>query len=121
MQKEHVAVEVVLADLISVFEFKKLLDSNKKVAILDVREDEELNYSKLEPSLHIPLMLLEENLQKWRDFSRDAEYKIVLCRIGGRSQKAADYLSNVLGSPHLNLDGGINKYAQEIDNSLETY
>jgi len=114
-------VEVVSADLINVFEFKKLLDSNHKVAVLDVREDEELAYSKLENTLHIPLMLLEENIQKWKDYSSDADYKVVLCRVGGRSQKAADYLSTVLNSAHLNLAGGINKYAEEIDNSLETY
>ncbi len=106
---------------LSVLEFKRLLDSNKKIAILDVRENEELAFAKLENFLHIPLMLLEENLEKWMDYSKQAEFKVVICKSGIRSMKAVEFLNSVLDERHLNLEGGINKYAQEIDTSIGLY
>ena len=35
--------------------------------------------------------------------------------------KAVEFLNQVLDKKHLNLEGGINKYALEVDTSLNTY
>ena len=106
---------------ISVFEFKELLDSNQKIAILDVRENEELVFSKFENFLHIPLMLLQQEIDQWKTYSENAEHKVVICKSGIRSMKAVEFLNDTLNEKHLNLEGGINKYAQEIDTSIGLY
>lgn len=102
-------------------ELKQYLDSNKKVAILDVRESEELLISALNNSLHIPLMQIPNELDRWKQYSSDAEIRVVICRVGGRSAQAVEYLDQVLGVAHHNLVGGINAYAKQVDTSIQTY
>lgn len=122
MLLELVVVDTALAKIeISSLELKNIFDSNKSVAILDVREIEELAFSKFEESLHIPLMLLEQNLEQWKEYSRDKDYKVVICRSGIRSLKAAQYLNHYCDKNHLNLSGGINDYAEQIECDIAYY
>ena len=102
-------------------ELKALLDSGKKVAILDVREPEELVISSIENTLNIPLMQLPELLQRWADWSTDADFRVVICRVGGRSAQAVEYLNSMLNMEHYNLAGGINSYSREVDSRLQEY
>ena len=110
-----------LVQEISALELKNLIDSNKKVAILDVREQEELLISSLPSVTHIPLMQVEHSIELWRTACEGADYRVVICRSGVRSLKAAELLTEELSLVHFNLSGGINAYAKQVDPSLQTY
>jgi len=94
---------------------------NKNVAVLDVRESEELEYSFIPDSTHIPLMSLHEKLDVWSKKVEEAEIAVVICRGGVRSQMAIDLLEQNGIHGCLNLVGGINAFAEQTDSGIETY
>lgn len=85
--------------------------------VLDVREAEELAIVRLEGALHVPLGELPARLSEL-----DPKLEIVcLCHHGGRSARAAGFLAS-RGFPRvLNLSGGIDRWALEVDPSLARY
>lgn len=50
-----------------------------------------------------------------------ADSIVVLCKMGGRSAKAAQFLREVGFRKVVNLAGGINAWAERIDTSMPTY
>ena len=96
--------------------------SSGELALLDVRQPEEFALAKIEGALLVPLMELETRLPEIQALSAScAGDLVVICRVGGRSEMAINYLSAV-GVPRLvNLRGGINAYAREADSSLTPY
>jgi adenylyltransferase/sulfurtransferase len=95
--------------------------SSKKVALLDVREPEELEHSVLPNAVHIPLMSLAGELARWELAVKDCELAVVYCRSGVRSEMAIQLLEESGVAGCLNLTGGINAYAKEVDCGLSTY
>ncbi len=84
--------------------------------LLDVRTTEELTISHVDGAVHIPL----QNLSKqFMQFSHRTTI-IVMCRSGGRSHEAARFLQQK-GFTAINLTGGINRWAIEVDPSLRRY
>ncbi|HSI68323.1 MAG TPA: rhodanese-like domain-containing protein [Planococcus sp. (in: firmicutes)] len=83
-------------------EVKKLLDQNKGIPIIDVRETEEVKSGKIPGAVHIPLGLLEFRLQ---DIDKSKEH-ILVCRSGSRSGMAAQLLES-RGFQVINMDGGM--------------
>ncbi|MCI4345882.1 MAG: sulfurtransferase [Thermoplasmata archaeon] len=85
--------------------------------LLDVREDEEREIARIEPSLHIPM---SEVPNRKEELPRDRTL-IVYCHHGGRSQMVAAYLEQE-GFDHVaNLTGGIDAWAQRIDPKVARY
>ena len=102
---------------ITVEELKAQLDAGKPPRILDVREAWELDLCKLEPIVHIPLGQLPE-----RCAELDAnEPLLVMCRSGGRSMQAAQFLAQRGFRSVTNLAGGILAWAERIDRSIRPY
>ena len=57
-----------------------------------------------------------------RQTELDADKPVaVLCHSGGRSAKVADFLAGLGFSRVANIAGGIDAWAQEVDNSLPRY
>ena len=83
-------------------EVKELVDSNKEVQIIDVRETEEVRSGMIPGALHIPLGLLEFRLQ---DIDKSKEH-IMVCRSGGRSGMASELLES-RGYKVVNMEGGM--------------
>ncbi len=102
---------------ISVHALDDALQNNAKIQILDVREVYEAEISKIEGSILVPLAELEE---RYHELDRNAEW-VVHCKMGGRSAKAVEFLRSKGFQNIKNLTGGINAYAQEIDQSLPSY
>ena len=103
---------------ISVQELKAKQDNNEDIFVLDVREPHEYEISDMGATL-IPLGQLPDRLEEI------AEHKnrevVVHCRGGKRSMNACHILAaNGFTNP-VNLEGGINKWAAEIDPSLPVY
>ncbi|XNZ00131.1 rhodanese-like domain-containing protein [Micrococcus luteus] len=70
-------------------------------AILDVREDDEFALGRAAGAQHIPLGSLPERID---DLDPDTDY-YVICRTGGRSARAAEFLVG-RGYSALNVAGG---------------
>lgn len=71
------------------------------VTVLDVREDEEWRQGHVEGAVHVPLMQLPGRLDEVPEGQL-----LVVCKVGGRSMRAVDYLVR-LGRDAVNLDGGM--------------
>jgi rhodanese-related sulfurtransferase len=88
-----------------------------RVALLDVREPWEVEICRLPDSINIPLAQLPEQLDT---LPRDGML-VVLCHHGMRSRQATHWLrANGLGDA-VNLSGGIDAWAREIDPAMGTY
>ncbi len=87
------------------------------LALLDVREPWEIEICRLPESINIPLALLPERLAA---VPRDGML-VVLCHHGMRSQQAAQFLRANGIANAVNLTGGIDAWAREIDPAMRTY
>lgn len=100
---------------ITVQELKAKKEAGEDFFLLDVREMTEYLISNLEGE-HIPLGELDARLSEIEN-RKDAEV-VVMCRSGGRSGRAYQYLEAKGFSNLYNLKGGITAWANEIDPSM---
>ena len=95
-------------------EFEQVRDA---VRVIDVREPHEYEISRIEGAELIPLGDLPSRL---RDL--DSSEDIVLhCKSGGRSMEALHLMRGAGFAKLKNLQGGINAYAQQVDDSIPVY
>jgi rhodanese-related sulfurtransferase len=93
------------------------LQAGEAITVIDVREDWELQISKLDFALHILMYDIPDSLEQ---IPRDKPV-VIMCHVGGRSSQVATWL-HVQGYTNvLNLTGGINGWAREVDPSLTRY
>ncbi|MDL4839692.1 rhodanese-like domain-containing protein [Aquibacillus rhizosphaerae] len=95
---------------ISTKELQKLLDENKDINMVDVREVDEVAEAKIPDSVNIPLGLLEFRMH---ELDKSKEY-IMICRSGGRSGRAAQYLESK-GFNVINMVGGMLAWEGETE------
>jgi sulfur-carrier protein adenylyltransferase/sulfurtransferase len=101
---------------LTVRELKQRLDAGDEVYILDVREPFEYQIANLGGKL-IPM---NEVPRRVAEIDRNREI-VVQCHAGGRSQRVAEWLKQN-GYPRVvNLFGGIQAWANEIDPSMRKY
>ena len=102
---------------ISVEELKTLRDEGAPIVLVDVREPHETAISDLPGSVKIPLGTLPQSLEK----VGKQDVVVVYCRTGGRSATAVQFLL-ANGYPKVrNLVGGINRWAEAVDPSMQKY
>ena len=102
---------------LEVSKLKEKLNNGSSPIIIDVREDFELEISKIEGSLHIPMNQIPNRLD---ELNPDNDY-VIMCRTGVRSAQICEFLSNQNFRSIANLSGGINEWAKTIDSSLPIY
>lgn len=78
------------------------LNKGKQLNIIDVREDDEVAHGMIQGAQHIALGEVESRVNA---LDKNEEY-IMVCRSGGRSMKAAQYLDQQ-GFTVKNLVGGM--------------
>lgn len=102
---------------ITVTELKAIRENNENFALLDVREDYEIDICSI-GGLHIPMA---EITDRSNELSKDkAVY--VLCRSGKRAESVANLLINDLDFKDVYIvEGGILAWIEQIDNKLEAY
>jgi len=90
-----------------------------RLVLLDVRTDTELGIARIDPCLHI---VLDDLPERYAELEPHKDATIVcLCHHGVRSAMAQRFLA-ARGFEHvLNLTGGIDAYAQEVDPALPRY
>lgn len=76
--------------------------SKKEFKVLDVREVSEVADGKIPNALHIPLGLLEFRMN---ELEKHSTY-VVVCRSGGRSARAVQFLE-YYGYDVINMQGGM--------------
>ncbi len=102
---------------ITVNEMKIKIDNREKFFLVDVREPFETKISSIGGEL-IPINDLPGRIN---ELNKEEEI-IVYCRTGHRSHHAVQYLRDNAGFTKVkNLLGGINDWADKIDNSLPKY
>lgn len=102
---------------ITVDELKKKIDTKEKFTLIDCREPFETRISSIGGEL-IPINDLPDRID---ELNKEEEI-IVYCRTGHRSHYAVQYLRDNAGFTKVkNLLGGINDWADKIDNSLSKY
>lgn len=83
-------------------EVEKMLEEGKALNLIDVREADEVAAGKIPGAVNIPLGLIEFRKQ---DLDKSKEY-IMVCRSGGRSGRATEYLESQ-GYKVTNMTGGM--------------
>jgi adenylyltransferase/sulfurtransferase len=104
---------------ITPLELKARLDRGDDLLIVDVREAHEWDISNLE-TLGAVLMPQSQVVSRMGELDTAREI-IVQCRTGARSAAVVHELQNHGYKKLYNLDGGINRWAREVDLSLPVY
>ena len=102
---------------IDVQEFCAMRRSAKPHAVLDVREDWEREICSFEGSLNISLTKLVESIAL---LPTDRPV-VVMCHHGIRSLHAVEWLRGQGFDNAVNLDGGIDAWARQIDQRVAVY
>tara|TARA_B100001115_G_scaffold92705_1_gene68208 strand:+ start:72 stop:380 length:309 start_codon:yes stop_codon:yes gene_type:complete len=100
---------------VEVLELKKMLKNNE-VVLLDVREPYEIEICNVKGSLFIPMNEIPQNIEQLEKEKRYA----VICHSGVRSLYVSNYL-NSLGYSALNVIGGIERWATDVDKNMKRY
>ncbi len=95
---------------IAPIDVEQMLANKQNIAIIDVREAEELESGKIPGIIHIPLGLLEFRLQ---DLNKETPY-IAVCRSGGRSGRAVQLLEE-RGYEATNMNGGMLEWTGPVE------
>jgi rhodanese-related sulfurtransferase len=102
---------------ITATELADRIRSKDEILLLDVREPHELEISRLENTTLIPLGQLASRLSELNS----ADDMVVLCKSGTRSARALELLVSAGFRKVKNLKGGINAWANDVDQSLPVY
>ncbi|HEY0783560.1 MAG TPA: molybdopterin-synthase adenylyltransferase MoeB [Thermoanaerobaculia bacterium] len=97
-------------------DLKRLLDSGRKVNLLDVRTPMENEICRIDGATLIPIQDLPRRVG---ELSREGT-TIVYCHHGPRSTRATSLLRQ-MGFQARNLDGGIDAWSREVDPSVPLY
>jgi rhodanese-related sulfurtransferase len=95
-------------EIITTEELKKKLEAGEKLALIDVREDDEVVMGMIPGAKHIRMGTIPENLDQ---LDKDTEY-ILICRSGRRSENVGYYLMEQ-GYKVRNMVGGMLEWTGE--------
>ena len=102
---------------ITVHELNKLLELDKKIQILDIREDSERDLASLKGTIHIKL---NEIAQRYHEIDKNNNV-FVMCHTGTRSQTVVKWLKSQGYNYPVNVLGGIDAWAALIDRTIRRY
>ncbi|MFD1361070.1 rhodanese-like domain-containing protein [Lentibacillus salinarum] len=91
-------------------ELAEKVKNNEKLHVIDVREDDEVAQGKIPGAKHIPLGEVPDRLD---EIDKDKHYYMV-CRSGGRSGKASEFLE-AQGYHVTNVDGGMLAWDEDVE------
>ena len=98
-------------------ELAKKLAAGEPIHMIDVREPHELQISALPDADSIPLGSMATRMPTLDD----TEQIVLLCRTGTRSTRALHLLTGAGFQKVMNLKGGINAWARQVDPTLPIY
>lgn len=95
---------------ITTTEVQEKLATGEELHLIDVREVEEVEAGKIPGIIHIPLGLLEFRMH---ELDKNTPY-IMVCRSGGRSGQATQFLEQQ-GYDVTNMNGGMMMWGGEVE------
>lgn len=117
-KKVHAPDNQIVKTEISVSELHVKIENQEDFLLLDVRNPFEYDICKLPNSLLIPMSNIPTNI---KHIPKDKPV-VVYCHHGMRSASVIEYLAQNHGFTNLqNLRGGINAWANEIDEAMAVY
>ena len=100
-------------------DLKRRLDAGEALTLLDVREAEELAIARIDGALHMPM---GDVPMRSVELDPDSPTPVVcICHHGIRSAHVAAFLESRDFAGVLNLEGGIDRWAAEVDPSMARY
>lgn len=87
------------------------LEQGDRLTIVDVREREEWVEGHIKQAVHIPLSELEARV---KEFDQLEQPVIMVCRSGGRSGRACDFLE-AHGYSVINMTGGMLQWPSVVE------
>ncbi|MFX3674016.1 MAG: rhodanese-like domain-containing protein [Paenisporosarcina sp.] len=90
-------------------EVQEKIEAGEQLELIDVRESDEVATGMIAGAQHIPLGLIEF---KHQELDKTKEY-IMICRSGGRSGKACQFLEEQ-GFDVTNMSGGMLEWPGEV-------
>jgi len=93
------------------------LEQNRDLFLLDVREPWERDISLIRGSFAIPMSEISQRIE---ELPKDKPI-VVICRVGGRSAQVTHWLRGQGIENAINLAGGMNAWATEIEPDMSTY
>jgi rhodanese-related sulfurtransferase len=90
---------------------QRLTDASDSTLLMDVRELAELESAAVDGALHIPMGEVPTRLE---EIPQDRTI-ICMCHLGGRSAQVAGFLEAQGYQDALNLTGGIEAWARDVD------
>jgi len=109
--------EILAEDDITPAQLKQMRDENPNLYVLDVREPHEVAICRIEGTWEIPLGQLP---QHFAEVPKDQDV-VVHCKLGGRSAQAVGFLKSQGYTNVKNLAGGIIRWIDDVDGSLNKY
>lgn len=107
-----------MVDSLEAPEVAELLRANpERILLLDVREDDERETARIDPSVHIRM---SEIAKRVGELPTDRRL-IVYCHMGGRSQMVAGFLEGHGFTAVANLEGGIDAWSRLVDPKVPRY
>ena len=102
---------------ITVHRLNELREEDKKIQILDIREDSERDHAHIKKSIHIKLA---EIARRFTELDKKRNV-FVMCHTGTRSQTVVKWLKSQGYEHSVNVLGGIDAWAALIDRSIRRY
>lgn len=111
---------------ISAIELDELLKSPTEVLLLDVRQQDERDYAAINTpqaaaDLFIPLGELQARVAEVEEAKHANAFLVVYCHHGVRSQAAANWLAGRGLENVVNLEGGIDAWSIQVDQTVKRY
>lgn len=103
---------------ITATDLKALLEEDGDVQLIDVRQPDEFAFAKIPGAKLIPLGEIVRRM----DELDDTRLAILQCKMGGRSAKAIELLTQAGYKGKMkNLRGGITSWSNEVDPKVPKY
>ena len=102
---------------ITVHQLNELKQEDKKIQIVDVREDTERDHAYIKGTIH---MKLSEIAKRYTELDKQKNI-FVMCHTGTRSQAVCKWLKAQGYNHCVNVLGGIDAWAALIDRNIRRY
>lgn len=90
---------------------------NEKPLLLDVREPWEFEVCHIDGSINIPMGQIPQQVEQLQN----TDEIVVICHHGIRSQNVIRFLQQQSVNGLVNLDGGVDAWAREVDLDMPLY
>lgn len=91
--------------------------ADAKPLLLDVREPWEFEICHIDGSINLPMSQVPQQLERFET----APEIVVICHHGIRSLQVASYLQQSCTGKLINLEGGVDAWAREVDPGMALY